>query len=444
MKETLRILVVDNDEVDRMIVRRALTYAGVCMELSEVSDGSDALAALKTTTYDCVFLDYRLPDQDVLALIDSLRSAEIKVPLVVLTSEQDEEIAVELIKAGATDYLSKARLCSETLAQVLRHAIRIHRAEMQTALVNQQLRATNEQLVRQNQELEQQRQQIQLQNFKLLEASRLKSQFLATISHELRTPMNAIIGFSQILLRPKFGKLTHQQRDMVERILNNGKHLLMLLNEVLDFSKLEGGQLELKPELFDLTKVINIVVGEMRSLAEAKKLSLRVDINMEHPLIFNDSMRVRQILINLLSNAVKFTESGNVWIEVTELPQNRLSLAVRDTGIGIDTKDFQHVFEPFRQVDQSITRKYPGTGLGLAIIDSLVKMMGGKIILESQLGVGSMFRIEIPRQLSLPTLVGRLSSFKMDGHDVFCSVQNPHKSLPKSSQAPMSFPHIKL
>lgn len=444
MKETLRILVVDNDEVDRMIVRRALTYAGVCMELSEVNDGSDALAALKTTTYDCVFLDYRLPDQDVLALIHSLRSAEIKVPLVVLTCEKDEEIAVELIKAGATDYLSKTRLCSETLVQVLRHAIRMHRAEMQTALIKQQLRETNEQLLRKNQEIEQQKQQIQLQNFKLLEASRLKSQFLATISHELRTPMNAIIGFSQILLRPKFGKLTHQQRDMVERILNNGKHLLMLLNEVLDFSKLEGGQLELKPELFDVTKVINIVVGEMRSLAEAKKLSLLVDINMEHPLIFHDSIRVRQILINLLSNAVKFTESGNIWVEVTELPQNRLSLAVRDTGIGIDPQNFQNIFEPFRQVDQSITRKYPGTGLGLAIIDSLVKMMGGKIILESQLGVGSMFRIEIPRQLSVPNLVGKLPSLNLDGNDVFCSVHNPHQSLPKSTQIPMSFPHIKL
>ena len=444
MKETLRILVVDDDEVDRMAVRRSLTQAGVCMELSEVTDGREALATLKTNTYDCVFLDYRLPDQDGLALIQRLRSAEIKVPLVVLTAQKDEQIAVELMKAGATDYLSKSRVCSETLAQVLRHAIRIHRAEMQTALANQQLRETNEQLLRKNQELEQQRQQIQLQNFKLLEASRLKSQFLATMSHELRTPMNAIIGFSQILLRPKFGKLTHQQTDMVERILNNGKNLLMLLNEVLDFSKLEGGRLELKQELFDLTKIINIVVAQMRSLAEAKKLSLRVDIDMQQPLVFNDSVRVRQILINLLSNAIKFTESGCIWIEVKELPQNQLAIAVRDTGIGIASRDFKHIFEAFRQVDQSITRKYPGTGLGLAIIDSLVQMMGGRIILESELGVGSMFRIEIPRQLSLPSTVGKLPVLNLDGHDIFCSVQNPHQSLPKSHKASMSFPNLKL
>ncbi|WP_414551312.1 hybrid sensor histidine kinase/response regulator [Anabaena sp. CCY 0017] len=444
MKETLRILVVDDNEVDRMAVRRALTQAGVCIELSEVTDGHNALANLRTTTYDCVFLDDRLPDQDGLTLIQGLRAAEIKVPLVVLSAQKDEEIAVELMKAGATDYLPKSRVCSETLAQVLRHAIRIHRAEMQTALANQRLRESNEQLLRQNQELEQQRQQIHLQNLKLLEASRLKSQFLATMSHELRTPMNAIIGFSQILLRPKFGKLTYQQTDMVERILNNGKNLLMLLNEVLDFSKLEGGRLELKPELFDLTKTINIVVAEMHSLAEAKKLSLRVDIDMQQPLIFNDSVRVRQILINLLSNAIKFTESGCIWVEVKELPKNQLAISVRDTGIGIARRDFKHIFEAFRQVDQSMTRKYPGTGLGLSIIDSLVQMMGGKIILESQLGVGSMFRIEVPRQLSLRSTSESLAAYNLDGHDIFYSAQNPQPSPLKYNKASMGFPNVKL
>lgn len=437
MKQTLKILVVDNDEVDRMVLCQALNDADICIEISEVTDGHDALTALNTTTYDCIFLNYHRPDEDVLALIRRLHSVENKVPLVVLNAPKDEEITIKLMKAGATEYLSQSRLCSEALVQILRYAIRIQKAEMQTAMVNQQL-------IRQKQEIERQKQQIQWQNFKLLEASRLKSQFFATISHELRTPMNAIIGFSQILLRPKFGKLTHQQTDMVERILNNGKHLLMLLNEILDFSKLQGGRLELKSELFDLTKVINIVITEMRSLAEAKKLCLRVDIDLQNPLIFHDSVRMRQILSNLLSNAIKFTESGCVWVEVKELPQNRLAIAVRDTGIGIDPRDFEHIFEPFRQVDQSITRKYPGTGLGLAIIDSLVQMMGGKIIVQSQLGVGSMFKIEIPRQLSSLTTVGRLPSLNLDGQDIFCSVQNPHKSLPKSSEAPMIFRHLKL
>jgi signal transduction histidine kinase len=443
MEQTLKILVVDDDEVDRLTVRRALTKAGLQMELSEVEDGHSAISTLANNDYDCVFLDYRLPDQDGLTLIHKLRSSEIKVPLVILTGQGDEQIAVELMKAGATDYLAKSRISSETLSQILRNALRVHRAEMQVAIANQQIRESHELLIRKNQELERQRQQIQLQNLKLLEASRLKSQFLGTMSHELRTPMNAIIGFSQILLRPKFGQLSHQQTDMVQRILNNGQHLLMLLNEVLDFSRLEAGRLELKPELFDLSKVINSTVAEMRSLFESKNVSLKVQVDLENPLVFNDSVRVRQILVNLLSNANKFTDAGEVWVEVTELSGNRIAIAVRDTGIGIDPQNFKHIFEAFRQVDQTITRKYPGTGLGLAIIDSLVRMMNGQIILESQLGVGSMFRIELPRQLTVLTTTASTPALHLDSDETRRSTQNPHQSHPKSSKASMGYPNLK-
>ncbi|MEH2156735.1 ATP-binding response regulator [Nostoc sp.] len=444
MEETLKILVVDDDEVDRMAVRCALTKAGVQIELSEVGNRNDAFSALSTSPYDCVFLDYHLPDQDGLTLIQQLRFAEIKVPLVVLTGQGDEQITLQLIQAGATDYLSKSRISPESLAQVLRSAIRVYRAEMQADLANQQLRETHEQLIRKNQELERQQQQIQMQNFKLSEASLLKSHFLATMSHELRTPMNAIIGFSQILLRPKFGQLTHQQADMVERILNNGKHLLMLLNEVLDFSKLEAGRLDLKAEIFDISKVINLAVAEMRSLADAKNLSLLVQTDLQNPSVFNDPVRIKQILINLLSNAIKFTESGDIWVEVKELPANRVAIIVQDTGIGIAPRDFKRIFEAFRQVDQTITRKYPGTGLGLAIIDSLVRMMGGKIFLESKLGIGSMFKIELPRQIILPTGAGEPPPIQGDSEGVFCSAKNPHQSASQSRKAPIGYPKFKL
>jgi signal transduction histidine kinase len=400
MEEKLKILVIDDDEVDRIAVRRSLIKAGVNMELWEEDNGNSALASLSKSSYDCVLLDYRLPDTDGLTLIQNIHSQGIKVPLVVLTAQGDEQIAVELMKAGATDYLSKSRLSPEILTQVLRNAIRVYRAEMQAALATQQLRERNELLKKKNQELEAQRQQIELQNLKLKEADKLKSQFLATISHELRTPMNAIIGFSQLLLRPKCGELTLKQKDMIERILNNSKHLLMLLNEVLDFSKLEARRLELRPEIFNLLPLINSTVEEISSLAEEKNLSLVVNIDLQNPLVFNDSIRIRQILMNLLSNAIKFTEYGSVGVEVKELSGNKVQLAVWDTGIGIAASDMEHIFEAFRQLDQSTTRKYPGTGLGLPIISALVQMMGGKISVESQLGQGSIFRIELPRQIS--------------------------------------------
>ncbi|MDF5734281.1 MULTISPECIES: ATP-binding response regulator [unclassified Nostoc] len=435
MEQTLKILVVDADQEDRMAVRSALTKAGVQMELSEVSDGNDVFSVLNATIYDCVFLDYRLLDQNGLTFIQQLRSSEIKVPLVVLTGEGDEEIAVQLLKAGATDYLLRCRISPETLGQVLRSAIRVYRAEMQVALANQQFREIHEQLIRKNQELERQQQHIQMQNFNILEASQLKSDFLATISHELRTPMNAIIGFSQILLRPKFGQLTHQQADMIERILNNGKHLLMLLNEVLDFSKLETRRLDLKAEIFDLSKVINLAVSEMHSLAGVKNLSLLVQTDLQNPLVFNDPVRVKQILMNLLSNAIKFTESGEIWVEIKEVAENRVLILVGDTGIGIAPKNFKRIFEAFRQVDQTITRKYPGTGLGLAIIDSLVRMMGGKIFLESKLGIGSMFKIELPRQITLSTVAADAPASQLDADEVFCSAKNQHHSSSQASKA---------
>ncbi|MBW4594993.1 MAG: response regulator [Brasilonema angustatum HA4187-MV1] len=401
MEEKLKILIIDDDEIDRMAVRCILSKTGVEMEVSEVGDLRSAIALLSDTLYDCVFLDYCLPDQDGLSLLQNLRLNNIEVPVIVLTSHEDEQIAVELMKAGAADCISKSsRLSSEILLKLLRNAIRLHHAEMQVALVNQQLHQSNELLIRQKQELEVQRQHIELQNLRLIEASHLKSQFLATISHELRTPMNVIIGFSQLLLRPKFGQLTHQQKDMLERILSNAKHLLMLLNQVIDFSKLERGRLDFKPEIFDLSKVVNATVEEIRSLAEEKNLSLLIQMDLQNSLMFNDPTRIRQILTNLLSNAIKFTESGSIAVEVKELPELRVEIAVHDTGIGIASADLQKIFEPFRQVDQSITRKYSGTGVGLPIIKALLQTMGGNISVESQLNNHSVFRIQLPRHIS--------------------------------------------
>jgi signal transduction histidine kinase len=400
MEQTLKILVVDDDEVDRMAVHRALLSAGVHMSLSEVETCSQAIQLIYTNSYDCVFLDYRLPDGDGLTLISQLRAANIKIPLVVLTGQSDQLIAVELMKAGANDYLSKSRVSAETLGQVLRNAIRVYRAEMQAEEAMQRLRESNKILVEKNKELEQQRQQIQQQNIQLSQASQLKSKFLATISHELRTPMNAIIGFSQFLLRPKHGELSTSQRDMVERILNNGKHLLRLLNEVLDFSKIESGQLELKPQIYDVLAVINSTIGEIKAQAEIKKLSLSVINKLDDPIIYSDPLRFKQILTNLLSNAVKFTKVGEIKVELEPIGEDRIAISVHDTGIGIENEEINNIFEVFRQIDQAINREYSGTGLGLAIVKSLVNMMSGTVKVESQLGVGTTFRIEIPRQFS--------------------------------------------
>ena len=398
MTDPYNILVVDDDEVDRMAVGRALKKAGVPMKLAEAGDSASAIATLQQNMFDCVFLDYRLPDQDGLELIKHLQLIGLKVPLVVLTGQGDEQIAVEMMKAGASDYLSKSRVSPETLSYVFRNAIRVHQAEMKAAIANQQLRESNELLRRKNQELARQQRQIELQNQKLLEVSRLKSQFLATMSHELRTPMNAIMGFSQMLLLERYGSLTFQQKDMVERIFNNGQNLLTMLNEVLDFSKIEAGHLTLNLTKFNLSQLVAITVEELRSLAVEKNIELHLETHLKNALIINDQNYLQRILINLISNAIKFTDNGGVWVTVGQV-NDCIEILIKDTGIGIDPQHIQTIFEAFRQVDQSLTRKHSGTGLGLAITDSLVKIMQGTISVESKLGEGSLFRVTIPRNI---------------------------------------------
>jgi signal transduction histidine kinase len=397
MEDHLKILIVDDDEVDRLTIGRALKKSGILMERVEATTAAEAIAALNTSTFDCVFLDYYLPDQDGLALIHSLRAEGIKTPLIVITGQGDEQIAVESMRAGASDYLPKSKLAAEQLASVLKNAVRVHRAELQARLAYQQLQETNDLLLRQNEELKKQKQKIELQNLELLKASRIKSQFLATMSHELRTPMNAIIGFSQVLLRHSKGSLNIHQETMVERILSNSKNLLALVNDILDLSKIEAGRLELKPEPCDLLQLLEITIGQLRSLAEEKNLTLRVHSTLSHTRAFNDSMRVRQVLVNLISNAIKFTNSGEVFIELSEPDPDRVTIAIQDTGIGIDPTDLKRIFEVFRQIDQTLNRQYGGTGLGLAITRSLVEMMGGEITVQSQLAQGSTFKIDIPR-----------------------------------------------
>ncbi|MEG4587566.1 ATP-binding protein [Microcoleus sp. MOSTC5] len=261
----------------------------------------------------------------------------------------------------------------------------------------QLLELQNELLIRQQEELEHQGRLIQQQKLQLLEAAKLKSQFLGTVSHELLTPMNGIIGFSQLLLRQHKQLLTPKQTEMVGRILDNGQNLLVLIKDILDLSKIESGSTELETEEFDLAHLVMNVALEFGNQATDKNVAMFVSVCLQNQLIVNDKWRLRQVLVNLISNAVKFTHRGSIWIEARELNGDRLSITVRDTGIGIGETELPEIFDKFHQADQSTTRQYPGTGLGLAISASLVKMMNGTITVESQPKKGSTFRIEFPR-----------------------------------------------
>jgi signal transduction histidine kinase len=397
MARELCILLVDDDEVDRMAVRRALRNSELAVKITEVTNSKDTREQLLARSYDCVLLDFRLPEQNGLSLVRQLRQSGVGIPIIVLTGQGDEQIAVDLMKAGASDYMVKTRVSADSLTHLLRNAIRVYRAEQREAAARDALRRTNELLREQNRELERQRQQIQDQNLKLLEAYRVKSEFLATVSHELRTPLNAIMGFSQILGSQSKGQLNDYQKEMVQRIFTNGKNLLNLVNDILDLSRLEAKRLTLNPVPFNLHNLVQATLSELRPLADEKSLTVTVSFDMDNSTIINDEHRLRQILVNLLSNAIKFTDNGTIELKVSAPHPDRIAIAVTDTGVGIAPDALPHIFESFRQIDQTLRRQRPGTGLGLAIVHSLVEMMGGTITVQSEVGRGSTFHFEFPR-----------------------------------------------
>mgnify|MGYP001791378158 CR=1 FL=1 len=244
-------------------------------------------------------------------------------------------------------------------------------------------------------ELADQRRKIEQKNDALRKASQLKSEFLATMSHELRTPMNAIVGFSQML--KTYGDLEEKQRNMVERITTNSEHLLSMLNAVLDFSKIEAGYLELQLESFDLVRLVRLTVEELRSLAQARNLSLKVSLEVDRAPIVSDRGSLRRVLANLLGNAVKFTDRGGIEVEIQQADPDSYRVAVRDTGVGIAEADLETIFEAFRQLEHSLTRTHSGIGLGLAITQSIVRQLHGTIAVDSELGRGSTFCVTLPR-----------------------------------------------
>ena len=229
----------------------------------------------------------------------------------------------------------------------------------------------------------------------LAQASEHKSQFLANMSHELRTPLNAILGYTELMVDGIYGELPPRAAGVLERVQNNGKHLLALINDVLDLAKIEAGQLTLTLEDYAMPDVVQSVVSATEGLATTKGLKFTADITPGLPPGRGDARRLSQVLLNLVGNAVKFTDAGEVAIGATA-ENGTFVLTVRDTGPGIAPEDQDKIFGEFQQVDNSNTRKKGGTGLGLAISKRMVEMQGGTISVDSELGQGATFRVTLP------------------------------------------------
>ena len=234
-----------------------------------------------------------------------------------------------------------------------------------------------------------------------LEASRLKSQILAAVNHDLRTPLGAILGYTELLQGGAYGSLSDRQQEVVTKVLDSAYYLTDLVNDLLDGAQLEAGRLELNIAPFNLPEMVGRVESRMNVLAQKKGLALAVEVAPDMPtMLSGDEKRLQRILSNLLGNAIKFTETGEVRARIYRLDPNRWAMQVTDTGPGIPPEAQAYIFEAFRQVDNSLTRRPSGSGLGLSIVKQLVEMMGGEIALESKVGQGSTFTVMLP--LTLP------------------------------------------
>jgi signal transduction histidine kinase len=238
-------------------------------------------------------------------------------------------------------------------------------------------------------------------NDRLEQASRAKSEFLANMSHELRTPMNAILGFTELLLDGLYGDVPHELREPLADIQTNGRHLLRLINDVLDLSKIEAGRMELSVHDYAPAEVLEAVRASLRSLAAEKGLEFAVRVERDLPMARGDAKRITQCLLNLAGNALKFTRQGRIEIGI-DVEDDHFVYRVSDTGIGIPGDELENVFVEFRQVDSTVTNEYGGTGLGLSITRKFVELHGGRIWVESEAGKGSTFWFTVPVRVDRP------------------------------------------
>ena len=395
------VLLIDDQAMVCEAVRRALAN----QEDIDFHYCADATAAIRTAEHirpTVILQDLVMPGIDGLTLVSQFRANPLTqdIPIIVLSTNENPQVKGQAFALGANDYIVKLPDKLELIARI-RHHSRAYLNQLQRDEAYRALRESQHQLVETNATL------IAL-NQKLEEATHAKSEFLANMSHEIRTPINGVIGMTGLLLDTD---LTDEQRDYVEATRSSADSLLGIVNDILDFAKIESGKLELDNHPFELHTVLEDTLELLAPKAAEKKLDLAYLISDDCPkILVSDLVRLRQILLNLVGNAVKFTAAGEVVIEVklasasvrqpesdSPVPPDKtlLHFSVRDTGIGIPLEKQGRLFKSFQQVDASTTRHYGGTGLGLAISKRLTEILGGKIWVESDTGHGATFHFTI-------------------------------------------------
>ncbi|MBB5367690.1 MULTISPECIES: hybrid sensor histidine kinase/response regulator [unclassified Janthinobacterium] len=438
------------DEIEILIVEDSPTQAERLRRLIQslhynarvAANGQLALAAIRERKPHLVLSDIVMPEMNGYELCRAIKSDPTlrDIPVILVTSLNDPKDIIRGIECGADNFIRKPyaedyllnRISHMLMNQKLRknqnveigialylgdqkHFINAERQQIldllistyeQAVQVNGELQARERQVIELNMrlahhaaELETTNREIALKNLELAEASRMKSAFIANMSHELRTPLNAIIGFTGALLMKLPGPLTSDQDKQLNTIRASARHLLSLINDILDVAKIEAGKLTLSIEAVTCQELITEVAETLRPLAQQKGLALEVDVG-EQPIVINTDRRaLTQILINLLNNAIKFTEQGSVRISLAQREEDGshvTEMSIADSGAGIKEEDQAKLFQAFSQLDSTSTRHVEGAGLGLYLCQNLASAIGGTLQFHSDYGSGSTFTLALP------------------------------------------------
>ncbi|CCI20068.1 Two-component hybrid sensor and regulator [Microcystis aeruginosa PCC 9807] len=367
MLNQLKILIVDDEEADRNTVRRLLKKSGIETEITEAADYEEAKEKMSNNLFDCVLIDYLLPDQDGLTLVREIRQQGVTIPLIVLTGHGNEEIAVDMMKAGASDYLSKFRLTSSRLNQAMLNALRIYEAEQEAAIAKQE----KEHLAKQ------------------------KEDFIARMTHDLRTPLVSANHILELFQEGLYGEITSEMSRVIQVIIRSNKNLLEMVTNLLEVYFHENGEKKLNFTKFKIIDLLEEVFQELAPLARERGLELSLNAENTGEIFLNgDILELRRVFSNLISNGIKFTEQGYVKIHLIPATEEDafVTIVIEDTGIGIAAKELPRIFE----------RLYSGSlenstnGLGLYLSRRIIDAHGGTITVTSELERGSSFSVRLP------------------------------------------------